>query len=272
MKASPFPLREHTGYRYLDEGPTTDVPPVVLLHGMLGGVENWTETIHALRGAHYRVLAPLLPVYELPMQQSNVQGLVDHVEGFLDTLGLAPVVLVGNSLGGQVALIETLQHPARVCALVLSGSSGIYEVETGTETLRRRDREFIRQRAALTFYDPAHVTDQLVEDAYALVNDRGAALRLIRMARSAQKETITEQLARIPVPTQLIWGHDDRITPPDVAEQFRDGIPDAELHYVPECGHAPMIEHPQDFNRLLLGFLRKILGSPAPAPSANGLQ
>lgn len=262
MNPLPFPLREKAGYRYLDEGPPSELAPVVLLHGMLGDVENWTDTVRALAAHRYRVLVPLLPVYTLPMPESNVDGLVSFLDGFLDALGLPPVVLVGNSLGGQVALVEALRHPARVCALVLSGSSGIYEVETGTETLRRRDRDFIRQRAALTFYDPAHVTDALVEDAYALVNDRAAALRLIRMARSAQAETVTEQLARIDVPTLLIWGREDRITPPGVAEQFRDGIPHAELHYVEECGHAPMIEHPDVFNRLMLTFLRKTIGAP----------
>ena len=262
-------FHEIQGYQYVDEGPHTDLPPVICLHGMLGKVSNWKATIPFLARHGYRVLVPLLPVTGLPMHASNVPGLVEYVRGFLDTLGLERIILAGNSLGGQLAMFYTLHHPDRVTALMLSGSSGIYEVETGTVTLRRKDRDFIRARAAITFYDPAQVTDDLVEEAYAIVNDRSAALRLIRLARSAQSETVTDQLADITAPTLLVWGHNDRITPPDVAEVFLDHLPNAELHFIDRCGHAPMMERPAAFNKLLLAFLRKTVDHPA-LLSTNG--
>jgi pimeloyl-ACP methyl ester carboxylesterase len=192
---------------------------------MLGAVSNWKATIPFLASRQYRVIVPLLPVYGLPMKESNVGGLVAYVRGFLDVLGLERVVLAGNSLGGQIALFYTLDHPDRVAVLVLSGSSGIYEVEPGTSTLRRKDRDYIRERAAVTFYDPVHVTDALVDEAFEIVNDRGIALRLIRLARSAQSDTVTDQLTDIVAPCLLIWGRDDRITPPDVAEAFQKNFP-----------------------------------------------
>lgn len=271
MDTAPFSVQHLSSYQFVDEGPVSDLPPVVLLHGMLGDLSNWTRTIRRLSEQQYRVLVPLLPVYDLPLKQTNVSGLVRYVRGLLEVLDLDQVVLVGNSLGGHVALLYALDHPEEVAALVLSGSSGIYEVEIGTSTLRRHDRGFIRERAAMTFYDPAHATDELVDEMLAVVNNRTQALRLIKMARSAKSETLTERLHRITAPTLLIWGHDDRITPPDVAEAFQRRMPKAELRFIDQCGHAPMIEHPEAFNELTLAFLRETIGSGAlvssPGPS-----
>lgn len=264
-----YPIHETYRYRYLDEGPTTHLPPIVLLHGLLGDVTNWSATIGALNTQGYRVLVPVLPVYDLPSNQSNMQGLVTYVRGFVETLLLAPIVLAGNSLGGHLAILYTLSFPDNVAALILSGSSGIYEVETGTTTFRRRDRNFIRERAALTFYDPEHVTDELVEKSYNLANDNNRALRILKLARSSQAETVTDQLSQINVPTQLIWGRDDRITPPDVAEAFRRRLPCAELHFIDQCGHAPMLERPDTFNQLALAFLHKTIGRPTLASSSS---
>jgi pimeloyl-ACP methyl ester carboxylesterase len=265
-----YTLHMTDGYRFIDEGPASDLPPVVLLHGMLGDIDNWLSTVQALADHQYRVLVPVLPVYELPIHKTNVQGLVDFVHGFLRHLGLERVVLVGNSLGGQVALFYALTYPEAVVALILSGSSGIYEMETGTTTLRRRDRNFIRERAAVTFYDPVHVTDELVDEAYDLVNDRTRALRLIKMARSAQSETVTDKLAEIEAPTLLVWGRDDLITPPDVAEAFKSRLPNATVIFIDRCGHAPMIEHPEAFNETILAFLRETIGAAlTPSPGAS---
>lgn len=264
-----YPIHEANTYRYIDEGPATPLPTIVLLHGMLGNLDNWSDTIGALSNEGYRVMVPLLPVYDLPMKQTHVPGLVEYVHGFIDELELDNIVLIGNSLGGHIALLYALEQPTRVVAMILSGSSGIYEVEMGSTVLRRRDPEFIRERAALTFYDPDHVTDELVEEMRLIVNDRMRALKLIRMARSAQSETVTDQLDEIDIPTLLIWGSNDNITPPDVAEKFRSRLPQATLHFIDQCGHAPMIEHPEDFNALTLAFLRKTIGAPALAPTTE---
>ena len=256
MSTSVLPLQEAGLYRFIDEGPASALPPVVLLHGMLGDLNNWRHTVEALSSAGYRVIVPLLPVYALPLKETSVPGLADFVRGFVDFLGLDRIVLAGNSLGGQVAILYTLTAPEHVAALVLSGSSGIYEVEMGSSTPRRQDRNYIRERAALTFYDPVHATEELVEEMHELVNDRGRVTRLIKMARSTKAESIADRLSEITVPTLLIWGRNDLITPPDVAQMFMDRLPDATLHFIERCGHAPMIEHAADFNGIFLDFLR----------------
>lgn len=257
-----FRIREIPGFRYIDEGPKSEKPPVVLLHGMLGAYTNWEETIVELSRQRYRVVVPILPIYGLPLSNTTVSALVEHVHAFFEAMGFGDVVLIGNSLGGHISLLYSIRHPERVVAQVLCGASGIYEVEMGTSVFRRRDRDELRQRAAFTFFDPQFATNELVDEIYEIVNDRGRALRLIRMARSVQAESVSEMLGRITAPTLLVWGCEDRITPPDVAEVLRDGIPEAQLQFIEACGHAPMMEHPDIFNELTLNFLRDVVGAP----------
>lgn len=259
MHETPFPVHETGSFQYNDEGPTdSPLPPVVLLHGMLGDLSNWVDTVEVLSNNGYRVLAPILPVYDFPLSETSVPRLTEHVHDFVDTLGFDSTILVGNSLGGHIALLYALNHPEDVDALVLSGSSGIYESTMGTTHFRRQDREFIRERTEMTFYDPAHATEELVDEMFEIVNDRPRAFRLLKIARSADEEIVTDQLSQLDMPSLLIWGYNDVITPPEVAEEFRDRMPNARLHFIDECGHAPMIEHPSTFNQLTLDFLSEL--------------
>lgn len=264
-----YPVHEAEGFRYIDEGPSDAAPPILLLHGMLGDLSNWTDTVRDLANHRYRVLVPVLPVYDLPISQTSVPGLTDYVRDFVETIGAGPVVLVGNSLGGHIALIYALRHADEVPAMVLSGASGIYEMPMGSGTMRRQDREFIRERTELTFYDPAHATDELVDEMLEIVNDRARAVRLIKMARSADEETVADRLSTLEVPTLLVWGQNDVITPPDVGREFRNRLADAELHFIDRCGHAPMIEHPGQFDEIMLDFLEKRLDVPELASSSD---
>lgn len=266
MHDTPYVVQHTDDFTYLDEGPKdASHPPIVLLHGMLGDLSNWTHTIEDLAHQGYRVITPVMPVYDLPLRKTSVPGLASYMHDFMQHIGLDQTVLVGNSLGGHIALLYALDHPERVAAMVLSGSSGIYEAHLGTSTMRRYDREFIRERTELTFYDPVHATDELIDEMLELVSDRPRALRLIKIARSADKEIVTDQLGQLDMPTLLVWGNNDVITPPDVGEEFRDRMPNAELHFIDKCGHAPMIEHPQTFNEIMLGWLKRLTESPSVA-------
>ncbi|MFT5143890.1 MAG: 2-hydroxy-6-oxonona-2,4-dienedioate hydrolase [Rhodothermales bacterium] len=259
MTPNGYTIHSKEGYRFADEGPGPGrgKGPVLLLHGMLGEVSNWTHTIRHLEEDGYRVLVPVLPVYAMPTSKSNVPGLVDYVVGFLDALGVPSATFVGNSLGGHIAIKLALGYPERVHALVLSGASGLYELDMGQSSLRRKDREYLRERAAVTFYEPRHVTEEMVDDVYRIVNDRARALRLIRVARSVKAENVRDDLHTIGVPTLLVWGREDEITPPDVGLTFEKLIPASELHWIDACGHAPMLERPAQFNEIILDFLRR---------------
>lgn len=194
---------------------------------------------------------------------------VDYVQSTVEALGLDTISIIGNSLGGQIALFYYLRHSESVLSLVLACSSGILEETLGATSIRRHDREFIRKRAARTFFDPTHVTADLVERIHAIASDRTRALRIVKMVRSSAKENLQNQLHRVRIPTQLIWGRDDQITPPHVGVTFSQLLPSAELHFIDNCGHAPMIEHPNTFNALALDFLRRTIGAPDSHAMAN---
>jgi pimeloyl-ACP methyl ester carboxylesterase len=146
--------------------------------------------------------------------------------------------------------------------LILTGSSGLFENGMGDTYPKRGDREYIRKKTELTFYNPAMASEELVNEVFEITNNRIKVIKIIALAKSAIRNNLGEELNRIKQPTCLIWGNNDTITPPFVGKEFNKLIPNSELHFIDKCGHAPMMEVPQEFNQVLDGFLSK-LKSPA---------
>ncbi len=249
--------------QYADSGAVSSGLTVLLLHGMMGDISNWESVFGPARSTGYRVICPLLPVYSLALRKATLQGVVDFVVDFTNKLGIQKAVIAGNSLGGHVAAIYAIKHPERVEGLILAGASGIYEVEMSTSIMRRKDRDYLRPRVSKTFFDPIHCTEELLDDVIEIINNREKAIRLIRFARSVEDSPVVNDLHRIKAPTALIWGKNDQITPPDVANTFKAGIDDCELNWIDECGHVPMLEQPEAFNSFFVRFLNKVAGSKA---------
>jgi 2-hydroxy-6-oxonona-2,4-dienedioate hydrolase len=237
--------------------------PVLCLHGLFGTSEHWAATLSALAPG-YRGMALTLPIFETPPDDLSVTGLRAYVEAFLDAERVPPAVVVGNSLGGHVALDLALHAPERVRALVLSGSSGLLEKSFTRGIPRRPSAEFVREKMTEVFHDPAKVTSERVEAVRDIVSRRSYTLRAIQVSRSARGYNLEQRLREIRCPTLLVWGTEDRITPRSAAIRFLEGIPSATLRLVPECGHAPMLEHPEAFARAVEEFLDSL----APAPSS----
>ncbi|AMR33915.1 alpha/beta hydrolase [Mucilaginibacter sp. PAMC 26640] len=249
-----FVLKEEKGFKYLEQG---EGEPLLLLHGLMGALSNWEQVIEEF-SPHYRVIIPILPIFELPLLTTGVKALSKFVHKFIKFKKLTRVTLLGNSLGGHVGLIYVLSHPGYVKALVLTGSSGLYENAFGGSFPRRENYEFIKERVQYTFYDPAVATKEMVDEVYADINDRTKVLRILAMAKSAIRHNMKADLRKITMPVALIWGRDDKITPPEVAVEFNQLLPNSYLYWIDKCGHAPMMEHPQEFNKYLTLFLDKL--------------
>ena len=245
---------KHSGkFRYLEEGTGE---PLVLLHGLFGALSNFKDLVDHFKNS-YKVIIPLLPLYDMTLIETSVSGLAKFVTKFIEHEHLSKVHLLGNSLGGHVGLVYLLKHPNKVKTITLTGSSGLFENGMGETYPKRGDREYIRKKTELTFYDPKVATKELVDEVYDIVNTRMKALKIIALARSAIKHNLGDELNDIKTPTCLIWGKNDTITPPMVAEEFHKLIPGSELHWIDKCGHAPMMEVPVEFNTVLSSFLAK---------------
>jgi pimeloyl-ACP methyl ester carboxylesterase len=240
-------------FRYIEQG---EGHTIILLHGLFGALSNF-QGIFDQFSNRYKVVIPMLPLYELNIAKTNVKTLAEWVKEFVDHRGYNNFTLLGNSLGGHVSLVFTKMWPEMVHSMVLTGSSGLYENAMGGSFPRREDREYIRKKAALTFYDPKHATDELVEELIGLISDKGKLIRILAIAKSAIRHNMREDIVNMDLPVCLIWGKNDTITPPEVADEFHEKLPDSELFWLDECGHAPMMEHPEKFNDLLDSWLTK---------------
>jgi len=248
-----YSIRQENGFEFIEEG---QGHPIVMLHGLFGALSNWSGVLEHFHNG-YRVIIPLMPIYKGKPVAKTVEDLQHFVQGFLKDRRYGPVSLVGNSLGGHVGQLVALDTPEQVATLTLTGASGLFESGMGMGFIKRSDYDFIEDRVAFTFYSPETATKELVDEVYGLVNDRMSAMRVVTVARNAQKHNLREELARLHTPTCLIWGLNDNITPPTVAHEFYHLLPNAELHFLDHCGHAPMMEQSDHFNHVLEGFLAR---------------
>jgi pimeloyl-ACP methyl ester carboxylesterase len=249
-----YEIKHQDKFKFLEEG---DGEPLVLLHGLFGALSNFKDLIEYFR-VHYKVVVPLLPLFELDLLSTSVGGLAKYVHRFLEAKGYEGVHLLGNSLGGHVSLVHILKHPQRIKSLTLTGSSGLFENGMGDSYPKRGDYEYIRKKTELTFYNPAMATEELVNEVFEITRNRIKVIKIIALAKSAIRNNLGDELNNIKQPTLLIWGSNDTITPPFVAREFQRLIPNSELHFVDKCGHAPMMEQPHEFNEILHKFLKKL--------------
>ncbi|MDX1363954.1 alpha/beta fold hydrolase [Arenibacter latericius] len=241
-------------YRYIEIGEGT---PIIILHGLMGGLSNFNGVMDHFPAKGYKVIVPELPIYDMPLLKTNVKNFAKFLDGFINYKGLSNVILLGNSLGGHIGLLYTKLFPKTVKGLIITGSSGLYESAMGDGYPKRGDYEFIKKKAEDVFYDPAVATKEIVDEVYATVNDRMKLVKTLAIAKSAIRHNMSKDLPHMHTPTCIIWGKDDKVTPPNVAEEFNTLLPDSDLNWISECGHAPMMEHPDEFNRILETWLTK---------------
>ena len=253
-----YEIKQVDKFKFIEVG---EGEPLILLHGLFGALSNFKDLIEYFRH-HNKVVVPMLPLFELDLLHTSVGGLQKFVHKFIENRNYQGVHLMGNSLGGHVALVHVLKHPERIKSLILTGSSGLFENGMGDTYPKRGDYEYIKKKTELTFYDPKTASKELVDEVFSIVNVRLKAIKIIALAKSAIRNNLGEELNQIKQPTLLVWGNNDTITPPFVGREFQRLIPNSELHFIDKCGHAPMMEVPDEFNQILHKFLTK-LNQPA---------
>ena len=242
---------EHPQHRWLERG---QGEPVILLHGLMGRMDHWETALEELAPV-CRPIALGLPIFDVRLAEPSIGELVRHVVRFLDALEIPSAVVGGNSLGGHVAIEMAIAHPERVSGLVLTGSSGLFERSFTRGVPHRPTPEYVRAQMEQVVHDPALVTAAWVESIHEMLTTRHSASRVVRFARAARRHSVESQLGQVRAATLLVWGREDVITPPAVAERFHRLILDSELRFLACCGHAPMLERPVDWSHIAATWL-----------------
>lgn len=239
-------------FHYIEVGEGT---PIIVLHGLMGGLSNFDGVTDFFPEKEYKVVVPELPLYKMSLRKTSLKTLAKYVKGLIDFKNYKEVILLGNSLGGHIALLTAKLYPEKIKAMAITGSSGLYESAMGESYPRRGDYEFIKKKAEEVFYNPEVATKELVEEVFETVNDRNKLIRTLAISKTAIRHNMSKDLPKMTIPTCIIWGKQDQVTPPDVAVEFDRLLPNSDLYWIDKCGHAPMMEHPKEFNQILFKWL-----------------
>lgn len=247
-------LKKEGKYTYFEAGEGT---PIIILHGLMGGLSNFEAVADYFSEKGYKVVIPELPIYTQNILKTNVKAFAKYVKDFITFKGFDRVILLGNSLGGHIALYHAKMYPEKMLGLVITGSSGLYESAMGDSYPRRGDYEYIKQKAESVFYDPKVATKEMIDEVFSMANDRIKLIKTLTIAKSAIRHNMAKDLPKMHIPTCIIWGKNDNVTPPDVAEEFHKLLPNSSLYWIDKCGHAAMMERPDEFNDLMFEWLKE---------------
>lgn len=262
--------------RYHEAG---DGPPLLLLHGSGPGVTGWRNFRGNLGffAEHFRCLVLEFPGFGVSDDFGGhpMVTALDSVVKFVDALGLDSVDIIGNSMGGGVGISYAINHPEKVRRLVTIGGIGknIFSPGPGEgikllqEFTEEPSRERLIQWLHSMVYDPAMVTDELIEERWVQATDpetldsarrmygKAAFTQMVKMMEASDAPPPWAMMHKVKAPTLLTWGRDDRVSPLDMALIPMRTIPKAELHVFPNCGHWAMIEQKEAFESAVLAFL-----------------
>ena len=247
-----FEITKEKDFKYIEEG---DGLPIIILHGLMGGLSNFNGVITFFKDKGFKVLMPVLPIYDLPILKTSVRELSNFLDRFIKFKKIKKFILIGNSLGGHIALYYTKIFN-KANGLVLTGSSGLYEKGMGSGYTKRGDYNVMKKKVEEVFYDPKVANKELVDEVFETVNNRNKLIKILAMAKSAIRHNMAKDLPKMKLPCLIIWGKNDNVTPPDVGIEFNNLLPNSDLSWIDKCGHAPMMEHPEKFNEILLDWLK----------------
>ena len=191
----------------------------------------------------------------MPVLETTLKSLSKFLYEFIVFKELKDMILLGNSMGGHIGLLFAKNYPELLKGLILTGSSGLYENNMGDKYPNRENYDWIKSKTEDVFFDSKIATKELVDEVFDTVNDRNKLIRTLALAKSAIRHNMANDLPKMKIPTAIIWGNQDTVTPPDVAKEFHKLIPNSNLYWIDKCGHVPMMEHPKEFNKIMHKWL-----------------
>ena len=241
-------------HAYLDSGKGK---PIIFCHGLFGNIFNIEASIPYISSS-YRFLMPYLPMYDMPLKDCTVQNLGKYLHSFISDLKLKEALIIGSSMGGGTALYSCLNQSSKISGLILCGSSGLSDIPMSKGFFKRKNFDFLKESTQDIFYNRDIPPDEMILDVYNAIQSYEIVLRSIRFSKAARKFKMHEMLAKVNIPTLLVWGRQDPITPIQVGHEFKKLLPNADLKIIDECGHVPTQEKPAEFIRHFKTFVKKI--------------
>jgi len=239
-------------FRYIESG---EGQVIIILHGLMGGLSNFESVYNFFPSKDFKVIIPELPIYSMPIPDTTLKSLSEFLYEFIVFKKLKNIILLGNSMGGHIGLLFAKNYSKLLKGLILTGSSGLYENNMGDKYPNRENYEWIKSKTEDVFFDSNIATKELIDEVFETVNDRNKLIRTLALAKSAIRHNMANDLPKMKIPTAIIWGIQDTVTPPDVAKEFHKLLPNSNLYWIDKCGHVPMMEHPKEFNNIMHKWL-----------------
>ena len=244
-------IKEHK-FRYIESG---EGQVIIILHGLMGGLSNFESVYNFFPSKNFKVIIPELPIYSMPIPDTTLKSLSEFLYEFIVFKKLKNIILLGNSMGGHIGLLFAKNYSKLLKGLILTGSSGLYENNMGDKYPNRENYQWIKSKTEDVFFDSNIATKELIDEVFETVNDRNKLIRTLALAKSAIRHNMANDLPKMKIPTAIIWGIQDTVTPPDVAKEFHKLLPNSNLYWIDKCGHVPMMEHPKEFNNIMHKWL-----------------
>lgn len=228
--------------------------PIIFCHGLFGSFRNFNE-IGKLLAERYRIIIPYLPMYDMPLSDSTVNGLSVYLESFINTLDLRDIIATGNSMGGGTVLNYAVRNPNNVSKIILFASSGLSFIPMRGGFLKIKDYEYVRNLLEDIFFEKGHIPEEEFQEVFETIQNKKVLLRCLSFTRSTKKDLLHQDLPKLTHPTLIIWGANDNVTPPTIGQEFYNLIPNSTLHILENCGHVPPLEKPDECYHLINEFL-----------------
>jgi pimeloyl-ACP methyl ester carboxylesterase len=248
-------LRDNVVVHYLEAG---QGPALVLVHGLGSSSDVWSADIDSLAKT-YRVIALDLPGYgksDKPRADYSIGYHAAMLKEFIDAVGESKVAIAGNSMGGWIAAVFTLNNPEKVSHLILVDSAGLQREPYPPSDLNPSTKEEQKTLLLALYADPSRVTERMVNDQWEYHRDTRATVQATLDSLKTKMPLLDRRLTDIRIPTLIIWGKQDSLIPLEFAGQFAKGIHGSTLVVIDKAGHLPQVEQPGAFCRAVKRFVR----------------